>query len=129
MVVIGVHGASYRRRLPRADRKSFRPRPSGRPAVPAAPEGFDPLVDNAKNKPPVIALREIAADKVRFDKDVKEVMSSTPSELKAMYGEPSVTKPTRKARAVPRASSEHRAPRRADRPNIRGRDGPSLARR
>lgn len=51
-------------------------------------KGATPLVDNAKNKPPVIALREIAADKVRFDKDVKEVMSCTPSELKAMYGEP-----------------------------------------
>ncbi len=51
-------------------------------------KGSTALVDNAKNKPPVIALREIAADKVRFDKDVKEVMSSTPSELKAMYGEP-----------------------------------------
>ncbi len=51
-------------------------------------KGSTPLVENAKNKPPVIALREIAADKVRFDKDVKEVMSSTPSELKAMYGEP-----------------------------------------
>ncbi|MEL7367852.1 MAG: DNA-directed RNA polymerase subunit omega [Myxococcota bacterium] len=51
-------------------------------------KGSTPLVDNAKNKPPVIALREIAADKVRFDKDVKEIMSCTPTELKAMYGEP-----------------------------------------
>jgi DNA-directed RNA polymerase subunit omega len=51
-------------------------------------KGGTALVDNAKNKAPVIALREIAADKVRFDKDLHEIMGSTPAELKARYGEP-----------------------------------------
>ncbi|MBK8012442.1 MAG: DNA-directed RNA polymerase subunit omega [Deltaproteobacteria bacterium] len=46
------------------------------------------LVDNSKNKAPVLALREIAADQVRFDKDLDEVMRATPAELKAKYGEP-----------------------------------------
>jgi DNA-directed RNA polymerase subunit omega len=51
-------------------------------------KGATPLVEHAKNKAPVLALREIAADKVRFDKDLKEIMGSTPQELKARYGEP-----------------------------------------
>ncbi len=51
-------------------------------------KGATPLVDNAKNKAPVVALREIAADKVRFDKDVSEVMNKTPDELRNLYGEP-----------------------------------------
>lgn len=51
-------------------------------------KGATPLVDNAKNKAPVLALREIAADRVRYDKDLKEIMSSSPAELKARYGEP-----------------------------------------
>ncbi len=51
-------------------------------------KGATPLVDNAKNKQPVIALREIAADRVRFDKDLKEIMSQNLQELKDKYGEP-----------------------------------------
>ena len=51
-------------------------------------KGATPLVDNAKNKQPVIALREIAANRVRYDKDVKDVMSLTPDELRDKYGEP-----------------------------------------
>ncbi len=51
-------------------------------------KGATPLVDHAKNKAPVLALREIAADRVRFDRDLREVMGSTPAELKAKYGEP-----------------------------------------
>ncbi|MGF1511008.1 MAG: DNA-directed RNA polymerase subunit omega [Myxococcota bacterium] len=51
-------------------------------------KGATPLVDNAKNKAPVVALREIAADRVRFDKDLKEIMSTTPDELRAKFGEP-----------------------------------------
>ena len=54
-------------------------------------KGSTSLVDNAKNKPPVIALREIAADKVRFDKDVKEVMSSTPRSSRPCTASPSAT--------------------------------------
>lgn len=51
-------------------------------------KGATPLVDNAKNKAPVIALREIAADRVRFDRDLREVMGSSPAELRERYGEP-----------------------------------------
>ncbi|MCA9551242.1 MAG: DNA-directed RNA polymerase subunit omega [Myxococcales bacterium] len=51
-------------------------------------KGATPLVDNAKNKQPVIALREIAADRVRFDRDLREIMASSPAELRERYGEP-----------------------------------------
>jgi DNA-directed RNA polymerase subunit omega len=51
-------------------------------------KGATPLVEHQKNKAPVLALREIAAAKVRFDKDLKEIMGSTPAELKARYGDP-----------------------------------------
>ena len=52
-------------------------------------KGATPLVEHSKNKAPVLALREIAADRVRFDKDLSEVMSKTPHELKKVYGDPS----------------------------------------
>lgn len=51
-------------------------------------KGATPLVEHAKNKAPVLALREIADDRVRFDKDLKEIMSSSPAELKERYGDP-----------------------------------------
>lgn len=51
-------------------------------------KGATPLVEHHKNKAPVLALREIAADKVRFDKDLKEIMATTPAELKLRYGDP-----------------------------------------
>ncbi len=51
-------------------------------------KGATPLVDHHKNKPPVLALREIAADRVRYDRDLREIMSSSPAELKARFGEP-----------------------------------------
>lgn len=51
-------------------------------------KGSTPLVENAKNKQPVIALREIAADRVRFSRDLREIMASSPGELKDRYGEP-----------------------------------------
>jgi DNA-directed RNA polymerase subunit omega len=51
-------------------------------------KGATPLVEHQKNKAPVLALREIAAAKVRFDKDLKEIMSSSPTELKGRYGDP-----------------------------------------
>ncbi len=51
-------------------------------------KGATPLVDNAKNKAPVISLREIAADRVRYDKDLKEIMGTHPDDLRARYGEP-----------------------------------------
>ncbi|MBX2813297.1 MAG: DNA-directed RNA polymerase subunit omega [Myxococcales bacterium] len=58
-------------------------------------KGATPLVDNAKNKAPVVALREIAADRVRFDRDLHEVMGSTHAELRAKYGEPVRDRPER----------------------------------
>ena len=51
-------------------------------------KGATALVEHPKNKAPVIALREIAANKVRFDKDLREVMEHSPAELKARYGDP-----------------------------------------
>lgn len=51
-------------------------------------KGATPLVDNPKNKAPVISLREIAADRVRFDRDLHEIMGSSLAELREKYGEP-----------------------------------------
>lgn len=51
-------------------------------------KGAPALVEHPKNKAPVLALREIAAGKARFDKDLKEVMRVSPTELKARYGDP-----------------------------------------
>lgn len=37
--------------------------------------GARPIIDTSKNKPPVLALREVATSKVRFDRDVREALS------------------------------------------------------
>ena len=37
--------------------------------------GARPVIESSKNKPPVLALREIATGKVRFDRDVREALS------------------------------------------------------
>jgi DNA-directed RNA polymerase subunit omega len=37
--------------------------------------GARPIIDTSKNKPPVLALREVATGKVRFDRDVREALS------------------------------------------------------
>jgi DNA-directed RNA polymerase subunit omega len=37
--------------------------------------GARAILDASKNKPPVVALREIATGKVRFDRDVRETLS------------------------------------------------------
>jgi DNA-directed RNA polymerase subunit omega len=50
-------------------------------------KGATPLVEHSKNKAPVLALREIAADKVRYDKNLREVMEKSIEELKEIYGE------------------------------------------
>ena len=39
--------------------------------------GARPVVDVVKNKPAVLALREVAANKVRFDRNVKETLLKT----------------------------------------------------
>lgn len=51
-------------------------------------KGATPLVEHHKNKAPVLALREVAANRVRFDKDLKEIMMTTPQDLKQRYGDP-----------------------------------------
>lgn len=48
-------------------------------------KGSRPLVDGYKNNEQVTALREIAAEKVVFDKDVKSVLESSLSELNREY--------------------------------------------
>ncbi len=48
-------------------------------------KGSRSLVDNQKNKEPVVSLREIAAGKVKFDRPVKAVLAKRLSELQAEY--------------------------------------------
>jgi DNA-directed RNA polymerase subunit omega len=48
-------------------------------------KGSRPLVDGYKNNEQVTALREIAARKVRFDKDVKKVLESSLADLGREY--------------------------------------------
>ncbi len=48
-------------------------------------KGSRPLVDNQKNKEPVIALREIADGRVRFDRPVRSVLDRRLAELQAEY--------------------------------------------
>jgi DNA-directed RNA polymerase subunit omega len=37
--------------------------------------GARPLVENPKDKPPVLALREVATGKVKFDRNVREALT------------------------------------------------------
>lgn len=37
--------------------------------------GARPLTEVSKNKPPVLALREVATGRVKFDRDVREALS------------------------------------------------------
>lgn len=37
--------------------------------------GARPIVESTKNKPPVLALREIATGKVRFDRSVRDALT------------------------------------------------------
>ena len=48
-------------------------------------KGSRSLVENQKNKEPVIALREIAGGLVRFDRPVRSVLDRRLSELQAEY--------------------------------------------
>lgn len=48
-------------------------------------KGSKPLVDGCKNNEQVTALREIAANKVRFDRSVKSVLETSLSELSKAY--------------------------------------------
>lgn len=55
--------------------------------------GARPLVDETRDKPPVLALREIATGGVRFDRDLKDVLAGK------------YNKPTVEVRLVPAGSS------------------------
>jgi DNA-directed RNA polymerase subunit omega len=48
-------------------------------------KGSRSLVDNQKNKEPVVALREIAAGHVKFDRPVNYVLGKRLSELQSEY--------------------------------------------
>jgi DNA-directed RNA polymerase subunit omega len=48
-------------------------------------KGSRSLVQNEKNKEPVISLREIAAGKVKFDRPVNAVLARRLSELQSEY--------------------------------------------
>lgn len=48
-------------------------------------KGSRPLVEGFKNNEQVLALREIAAGKVRFDRPTKEVLETTLAELDREY--------------------------------------------
>jgi DNA-directed RNA polymerase subunit omega len=48
-------------------------------------KGSRSLVDNQKNKEPVVSLREIASGKVKFDRPVKSVLTKRLSELQSEY--------------------------------------------
>lgn len=37
--------------------------------------GARPILEISKNKPPVLALREVATGRVRFDRDVREALT------------------------------------------------------
>jgi DNA-directed RNA polymerase subunit omega len=37
--------------------------------------GARPVLEISKNKPPVLALREVATGKVKFDRDVRQTLS------------------------------------------------------
>lgn len=37
--------------------------------------GARPIVEQTRDKPPVLGLREIATNKVRFDRDVRDVLA------------------------------------------------------
>ncbi len=50
-------------------------------------KGSRPLVDGYQNNEQVIALREIAANKVKFDKPVKRVLESSLKELDTEHEE------------------------------------------
>ncbi|MCC7386970.1 MAG: DNA-directed RNA polymerase subunit omega [Deltaproteobacteria bacterium] len=63
--------------------------------------GATPLVEHQKNKAPVLALREIAANRVRFDKALREIMNSSPTELKAKYGDPMAKRRAEQAASAP----------------------------
>jgi DNA-directed RNA polymerase subunit omega len=50
-------------------------------------KGSRPMVENQKNKESVLALREIAAGKVAFDKPVRYVLDRRVDELQSEYEE------------------------------------------
>jgi DNA-directed RNA polymerase subunit omega len=54
--------------------------------------GARPLIENQKNKPSVMSLREIATGKVRFDRPLREALSGKYDEKAT---KPSILRPVR----------------------------------
>lgn len=50
--------------------------------------GARPLVDHAKNKPSVLSLREVATGRVKFDRDVRQMLSKKAEESAAAVVNP-----------------------------------------
>ena len=48
-------------------------------------KGSRPMVDNQRNKEPVLALREVADKKVRFDRPLNEVLHRSLNDLQAEH--------------------------------------------
>jgi DNA-directed RNA polymerase subunit omega len=48
--------------------------------------GARPLMANTKNKPPVLALREVATGKVRFDRSVRDALAGKFDQEKVTMG-------------------------------------------
>jgi DNA-directed RNA polymerase subunit omega len=55
--------------------------------------GARPLIPSTKNKPPVLALREIATGKVKFDRSVRDALSGK-------FNEEKVTMPAGQTRTL-----------------------------
>lgn len=75
-------------------------------------KGATALVEHPKNKAPVIALREIAAGRVRYDRTVREVMSLSLAELRDRYGDPIPNEPSMQGPVAPPTSifGNHKKP-------------------
>ena len=56
--------------------------------------GARPIIEQSKNKPPVLSLREVATGRVKFDRDVREALSgkyaSEEAKAAAAAGTPAV---------------------------------------
>lgn len=55
--------------------------------------GARPVLDTSKNKPPVLALREVATGKVKFDRDVRETLSGKYDDSAEKEAEPEAAPP------------------------------------
>ena len=72
-------------------------------------KGSRSLVDNQKNKEPVLSLREIAAGKVHFDRQVKTVLTRRLSELQAEHDHQDQSQPEGRHGVAEQRHHLHRA--------------------